>query len=119
MKGMSVVQNKATPRRYAEELAEFWRTGDSSFIDRIFDSNYVQHVPGVPSEMDVKQILAAMRIGIPDFQMKIEDIVAEGDSVADRISWHGTHKGELMGILQRANMSTLQRCNSTAWRMAR
>jgi hypothetical protein len=41
---MSTEQNKAIARRYAEELRDFWRTGDLSFVDRIFDSNYVQHV---------------------------------------------------------------------------
>ena len=48
--------------------------------------------------MSVKQIFAALRAGIPDFQTTIEDLIAEGDKVAVRISWQGTHKGELMGI---------------------
>ena len=95
---MSAEKNKAIARLYAEELANFWRTGDTSFIDRIFDSNYVQHVPNVPAEMDIKQIFLAMRAGIPDFETTIEDMVAEGDRVAIRVSWRGTHKGELMGI---------------------
>ena len=48
--------------------------------------------------MDVKQIFSAMRIAVPDFQTRIEDLVAEGDRVAARISWEGTHNGELLGI---------------------
>jgi predicted ester cyclase len=95
---MSTEQNKTVARRYAEELQDFWRTGDLSFVDRIFDSNYIQHVPGVPASMSVKQIFAALRAGIPDFQTTIEDLIAEGDRVAVRILWQGTHKGELMGI---------------------
>jgi predicted ester cyclase len=95
---MSTEQNKTIARRYAEELEDFWRTGDLSFVDRIFDSNYVQHVPGIPPSMSVKQIFAALRAGIPDFQTTIEDLIAEGDRVAVRIPWEGTHKGELMGI---------------------
>jgi predicted ester cyclase len=95
---MSTEQNKTIARRYAEELQDFWRTRDLSFVDRIFDSNYVQHIPGVPASMSVKQIFAALRAAIPDFQTTIEDLIAEGDRVAVRISWQGTHKGELMGI---------------------
>jgi predicted ester cyclase len=95
---MSTEQNKTIARRYAEELQDFWRSGDLSFVDRIFDSNYVQHIPGVPPNMSVKQIFAALRAAIPDFQTTIEDLIAEGDKVAVRISWQGTHKGELMGI---------------------
>jgi predicted ester cyclase len=67
IKIMSTEQNKAIARRYAEELQDFWRTGDLSFVDRIFDSNYVQHVRGVPPNMSVKEIFAALRAGIPDF----------------------------------------------------
>ena len=48
--------------------------------------------------MSIKQIFAALRSGFPDFQTTIEDLIAEGDKVAVRISWQGTHKGELMGI---------------------
>jgi predicted ester cyclase len=28
----------------------------------------------------------------------VHDIIGEGDKVASRVSWEGTHKGEMMGI---------------------
>jgi len=34
----------------------------------------------------------------PDFQVTVEDVVAEGDKVARRVTLSGTHKGEYMGI---------------------
>ena len=34
----------------------------------------------------------------PDLHMKIEDQIAEGDMVASRLTVHGTHKGEFMGM---------------------
>ena len=36
--------------------------------------------------------------GIPDLQVTIEELVAEGDKVAVRRSYAGTHRGELLGI---------------------
>jgi predicted ester cyclase len=35
---------------------------------------------------------------LPDLQGTIEDVVGEGDKVASRLRWRGTHQGELMGI---------------------
>jgi steroid delta-isomerase-like uncharacterized protein len=95
---MSIEQNKVLAREYAAELGDFFRTGDLSFVDRIFTKDATVHMPGVPPNVDTKQIFSALRLGMPDFQTKIEDIVAEGDKVALRITWSGTHKGELMGI---------------------
>jgi predicted ester cyclase len=34
----------------------------------------------------------------PDLQGTVEDVVGEGDKVASRLRWRGTHQGELMGI---------------------
>ena len=34
------------------------------------------------SMSDTKQVFAALRLGMPDFQTKIEDMVSEGDKIA-------------------------------------
>ena len=39
-----------------------------------------------------------MRSAFPDLHLTIEDMIAEGDKVAMRSSWNGTHQGEFMGI---------------------
>lgn len=38
------------------------------------------------------------RTAFPDLEMHEEAIIAEGDTVAVRYAWRGTHEGELMGI---------------------
>ena len=38
------------------------------------------------------------RAAFPDMRYTVEDMVAEGDKVVDRISWQATHLGEMMGI---------------------
>ena len=38
------------------------------------------------------------RSAFPDLNVTVEDLVAEGNKVAARWSWGGTHRGELMGI---------------------
>jgi predicted ester cyclase len=36
-----------------------------------------------------------LHTAFPDLRIEIEDIVAEGDRVAVRARWHGTHRGVL------------------------
>jgi predicted ester cyclase len=42
--------------------------------------------------------LAGFTEGFPDLQLTIEDTVAEGDLVAQRISFNGTHTGVFQGL---------------------
>jgi predicted ester cyclase len=38
-------------------------------------------------------VLATLHVAFPDLRIKIEDVVAEGDRVAVRAPWTGTHRG--------------------------
>ena len=56
-------------------------------------------MPGqTPGLEGVKRKWAMYLDAIPDFRVTTEDLVAEGDKVAIRRSYDGTHKGELLGI---------------------
>jgi predicted ester cyclase len=46
----------------------------------------------------VRQQFEAFRAAFPDFRAVIHDQIAEGDKVVTRKIFHGTHRGELMGI---------------------
>ena len=39
-----------------------------------------------------------MRAGFPDIIFSIQKQITEGDKVASRFEWTGTHKGEFLGI---------------------
>ncbi len=95
---MSAEENKALVRR---DLEEVWSQGKLDVIDEIFAADYVGHMPGSPDihgpEED-KQYVTIYRIAFPDMQLTIEEMIAEGDKVAVRWTFTGTHKGELMGI---------------------
>jgi steroid delta-isomerase-like uncharacterized protein len=34
----------------------------------------------------------------PDQKWTIEELIAEGDKVVNRFTWHGTHQGDFLGI---------------------
>jgi predicted ester cyclase len=42
--------------------------------------------------------MSAARTSFPDMQGTVEDVIAEGDRVAARMTWHGTHRGDFLGI---------------------
>ena len=94
---MSAEENKTIVHR-AEEL---WNTGNLAIADEVYAKNFVNHDPGAPDVRDLetyKGFIAAVRTGLPDFHVTIEDMIAEGDKVAGRWTASGTHLGELIGI---------------------
>ena len=95
---MSLEQNKANTRRFMEEV---FNKGNLAVIDELLSTNFVDHMhpPGTPPGLDAaKQINTMMRAAFPDIHATVEDIIAEGDKVAVRATWTGTHKGEFMGM---------------------
>ena len=94
---MSTEENKAIVRRYIDVVNK----KNLAAMDEIFDANYVGHVAGfedVKGPEGQKQVLAAVLTALPDLHDTIEDMVTEGDKVVTRLTFTGTHKGELMGI---------------------
>jgi steroid delta-isomerase-like uncharacterized protein len=99
---MSAEENKAIARRFVEALQGFFRTGDVDLVDSVLAENVVQHISGMPPEAQslegFKQLLPTLRQAFPDALFEVEDLVAEGDKVALRVSWTATHQGEFFGI---------------------
>lgn len=95
---MSTEENKAMLRRNCEEILN---KGDLAVADEIFAANYVYHGSGgqeFKGPEGFKQLTTMLRTAFPDLHFTIEDMVAEGDKVAHRLTLRGTHKGDLMGI---------------------
>ena len=95
---MSTEENKAIFHRIYEE---FLNQGNVDVADELFVTNYVNHTipPGQPQGLEgQKQFIATFRTAFPDVQFTIEDMIAEGDKMVGRVTFRGTHTGELMGI---------------------
>ncbi len=92
-------ENKALVRRYFEEI---WDKGNLDLIDELFTTDFVRHGP-TATEGEVRGregfegLVSMYRSALPDLQVPIEDLVAEGDRVVTRWKARGTHQGELMG----------------------
>jgi len=96
---MSVEGNKALIRRLIEQV---FNAHDLGGIDGFFMGDYVEHVPippGLPSGLaGLKAFWSSLFAAFPDFRYTIDDMVAEGDRVAARLTAHGTHQGPFLGV---------------------
>lgn len=74
---------------------------DLSKIDEQLTDDFLDHglPPGAPrGRGPVKAWLASLKRAFPDLTVEARDMVAEGDRVAVRATWTGTHLGEFQGI---------------------
>lgn len=91
-------ENKVVIRRMIEEA---WNENNPDALEEfvapdVFNHNAVpEHQHGIDG---VKHILGWVRASFPDARLDIEDMIAEGDKVAARMTSSGTHKGEFVGI---------------------
>ncbi len=82
-------------------LAEMDR-GNLDAIDLCYAPDYVDHSPSVirgqkGGREGVRNALGLLHRAFPDTRHTIEELIAEGDRVAARITARGTHTGELLG----------------------
>lgn len=99
---MSLDENKAIVQRI---LKEFWIDGNVAVLDELLASDCINHEQSSP-ELRGKQackqwandVRLVNRQGFPDFDITLEDIVAEDDKVVKRWVFEGTHSGEFAGI---------------------
>jgi len=91
-------ESKTLIRRFVEEA---FNRGNLDVADEIYATNFISHEPTGPEERSpeyVKQFVNTYRTAFPDGHTTIEDLIAEGDEVAYRWTYRGTHQGEFIGI---------------------
>src|SRR5918999_6072987 len=95
---VSTQENKAIFRRYVEEV---FNHGNLEIAEEIFD-RYIAHQPdGSTLERgpeDVKRFIGEFRSAFPDLRISIDEQIAEGDKVVNRVTFRGTHQREFRGM---------------------
>jgi len=95
---VSIEANKALIRRYYEELWNQWRF---ELADELIDQDV--RFRGSLGRMVAGRgglvgYMKHVQTAFPDFFNTIEEIVAEDDRVVARLSYSGTHRGEMFGM---------------------
>ena len=91
---MPAEENKAIFRRYVEEVTN---RGNLEIADEIF-GRYIAHqsdgstLERVPE--DVKRFTEEYRSAFPDWRISIDEQIAEGDKVVNRVTLRGTHQSQ-------------------------
>jgi len=81
--------------------AELWSKGNLAAADELYSPNFVCHFvigPEWRGVQGMKDVVAQHRRSFPDWNEKVDDIIAEGDKVVIRFTSTGTQKGEFGGI---------------------
>src|SRR5437016_5821594 len=91
-------ENKAHFRRTYEEL---FNQGNFAIADDLIAPGFLNH--GAPPGKNrgpesMRQVVTMLRTAFPDLHFTIEDLVAEGDTVAGRVTMSGTHQSSFQGI---------------------
>jgi predicted ester cyclase len=93
---MSTEENKAIVRRYRE----IHNSNNLAALDQVVDANIVSHngIPGLPPGLEGGKMVHTMFLSaFPDSHVTTDDLIAEGDKVVERFTFHGTNKGSFMG----------------------
>ncbi len=94
---MSIETNKDVVRRYQEA----YNRGDLNALDALVDPNLVSHslIPGLPPGLEGGKQAHRMTVAsFPDLHYHTDELVAEGETVAQRFTITGTQQGEFMGF---------------------
>ncbi|MFI6160132.1 ester cyclase [Micromonospora sp. PTRAS2] len=88
-------ENKRIVRDYFRELDR----GRTTPLHLCTD-DYRFHPAGLPSmdRQGVKEFGDAFFAGMPDLRHPLDELIADGDHVALRCRYEGTHDGELLGV---------------------
>jgi predicted ester cyclase len=90
-------ENKTIVRLFYEELDK----KNFGIYSELCTPSFVSHFPGSPgpqSREAREQISRLFYEALPDLQHTLDDLIAEGDKVAARLTARGTHKGSFQGI---------------------
>jgi predicted ester cyclase len=96
---MTAEQNKALVRRVNKEFIE---GGNLNTFNEIFAEDFINYTAptGSPKNRDgvIYFFNHLLKPAFPDLKVELHDMIAEGDKVTTRKSFHATHKGEFFGV---------------------
>src|SRR5262249_15984393 len=98
---MSVETNKALVRRCWEEI---WNNNNPAHADEVFAADCVNHSirpPGPRGPEQVRAMIRAWLNAFPDYRCHIEDVIGEGDLIAMRLTFTGTHTAAPLSVAGR------------------
>jgi steroid delta-isomerase-like uncharacterized protein len=94
----SMPSNASIVRQFTDDVIN---KGDMDAAAKFVWEDVVEEVPlpGQGPGLDgLKDALRSMRAGFSDLNFSIKEQISEGDKVASRFEWTGTHTGAFLGV---------------------
>jgi steroid delta-isomerase-like uncharacterized protein len=93
----TIEDNKALVRRFIDEV---FLQGDAEAVDELLADDFVPHDWGRTGtgKRAMTDAIKRASAGLSDARMTIEDVIAEGDKVAVRLTSHAIQTGPFMGL---------------------
>jgi steroid delta-isomerase-like uncharacterized protein len=86
---------KAAVRRFYEEVIN---GRNVEVIDELLTPDGVDYTFGSQGVEASKQFFRMLHKAFADLRVEVHDVIAEGELVAARVTYSGTHQGEFVGI---------------------
>jgi steroid delta-isomerase-like uncharacterized protein len=89
---------KAVVRRNTEEVQG---GGNFEVFEQLFADDFLDHTPQpgrTPDKDGARQLYKILQTAFPDFHADIHWQLADGDRVTTYKTYHGTHRGEFLGV---------------------
>jgi steroid delta-isomerase-like uncharacterized protein len=106
---MPVEDDKQAVRRFYQEVINA-RNLDA--IDELLAADGLDHTSGSQSAEQSRQFVSMLFQAFPDLRVEVHDVVAEGELVAARVTYTGTHQGEFVGIPATGRQTTVNGVDS-------
>jgi predicted ester cyclase len=91
-------RNDVVVRRYYDEMWNRWNfdlAGEILVPEIRFRGSLGTEVHGIE---EFQAYMRTVQSAFPDFQNRIDELIVEGDRAAARLTYEGTHRGEIFGV---------------------
>ncbi len=92
---MTTEANKALVRRFISEIFE---QGRLEAVDELCAEDFIGHTWGNADKKGLKAAMARVATGLADAHFTLDDMIAEDDRVAVRVTASARQMGEFMGM---------------------
>jgi predicted SnoaL-like aldol condensation-catalyzing enzyme len=108
-----------------KKIVAIFNTGDLSEVDTLFSAEYIDHqrpawLQAIGME-EFRQVVLGARTSLPNLQVILEDMIAQGDTVVARLHWHSTHPAgntidrETIDMLRFVKGKAVEHWGAEAW----
>jgi len=99
-------------RKLLDAIVQMFATGDLSEARAVFAPDYIDHQglgeTQIRGAEGFRRVVTAARAAFVTLDVRVEDVISEGDKLAARIHWRGTRREPSAGMLGAVDRETIE-----------